>query len=104
MTGKYILEGKKAVPADLMTWAAWFEKADRRVAFTTIGFSSVSTVFLGLDHQWGDGPPLLFETLVTGGPMSDDMERYSTWQEAEAGHREIVERVTAAERAKDEVT
>src|SRR6187401_652293 len=24
----------------------------------------VSTVFLGLDHSWGHGPPLLYETMV----------------------------------------
>ncbi|MCG8460126.1 MAG: hypothetical protein MI919_27910, partial [Holophagales bacterium] len=58
--------------------------------------SDVSTVFLGLDHNWGDGPPLIYETLVMGGPLSDEMDRYSTWAEAEAGHAKMLERIKPA--------
>src|SRR5262245_14898324 len=47
----------------------------------------ISTVFLGLDHQWMDGPPLLFETMVFNGPCNEFQERYSTWKEAEEGHK-----------------
>lgn len=57
----------------------------------------VSTVWLGLDHQHGNGPPLIFETMVfTHGRDNDDhdrrlgdevyAERYSTEAEARAGH------------------
>jgi hypothetical protein len=47
----------------------------------------VSTVFLGLDHGWGDDEdPLLFETMVFGGPNDQDCIRYTTWAEAERGH------------------
>lgn len=56
----------------------------------------VSTVFLGLDHSFRDhGPPILFETLVFNGPLRDEMERYATWDEADAGHKAMVERVRA---------
>jgi hypothetical protein len=89
----YILKGHKAVPADLMTWARWLETTSRRVAETKVGAARVSTVFLGLDHSFGDGPPLLFETMVFGGPLDDEMERYTTWDEAEQGHARMVERV-----------
>ncbi len=92
---KYILDGKTPVPADLMTWARWFESADRSVAKDTIGESEVSTVFLGINHQWGDGPLHLFETLVFGGPLADEMGRYPTWDEAVRGHDEMVARVRA---------
>ena len=95
----YILDGHEAKPVDLMTWAKWFEKArqDRVVARTNVvPGSDVSTVFLGLDHQWGDGPPLIFETMVFGGPLDQETERYSTWEEAEAGHAQMVERVRRA--------
>ncbi|SPA03543.1 protein of unknown function (plasmid) [Cupriavidus taiwanensis] len=34
------------------------------LAETTVGEFYISTVFLGLDHQWADGPPLIFETMV----------------------------------------
>jgi hypothetical protein len=54
----------------------------------------VSTVFLGLDHNlFGSGPPLLFETMVFGPYGGDEQWRYSTWAEAEAGHKEVVAEV-----------
>lgn len=47
----------------------------------------ISTVFLGLNHQYGEGKPLLFETMVFGLNDGDDMQdRYSTWNEAVDGH------------------
>ncbi len=97
MSERYILEGKKAVPCDLMTWANSYEKPElRRVADTHIGESRVSTVFLGLDHNFGNGAPLLFETMVFGGPLDQEMERYTFWEEAEKGHAVMVERVKGA--------
>lgn len=47
MSDHYILEGKKAVPCDLMTWARAFEKSDRSIAKSEKGGVKVSTVFLG---------------------------------------------------------
>jgi hypothetical protein len=97
MTDKYILIGQTPVPEpNLLTWAYWFETADRIVAKTEVGASLVSTVFLGLDHRFrGDGPPLLFETMVFGGGECDgDMWRCSTWLEAEAQHAEVVRELT----------
>lgn len=97
MDGHYnILEGHEVKQVDLMTWARWFEGKDRHVANETIGDSQISTVFLGLNHSFGDGPPLLFETLVFGGKLDQEMDRYSTWDEAEAGHKAMVERVKSA--------
>jgi hypothetical protein len=50
----------------------------------------VSTVFLGLDHNHSnDGPPIVFETLVFGGPNDQYMYRYATWDEAIAGHKRV---------------
>lgn len=68
-----------------------------RIALDTIGTSTVSTVWLGLDHAYGDGSPIIFETLVRSGPLSDEMERYSTEAEARAGHERMCERVRDAE-------
>ena len=65
--GKYILKDGEPVPCeDIIEWATWFETADRVVAKSTKDDIEVSTVFLGTDHQFGDGPPLLFETMVCG--------------------------------------
>ena len=55
----------------------------------------VSTVWLGLDFKYREeGLPLIFETMVF--PKNDytdlDAERYSTKEEAIAGHKEMVEK------------
>ena len=91
--GRYVLIGQSPVlEPDLLTWAEWMQTGDRIVAKTEIGASIVSTVFLGIDHQWGIGPPLLFETMVfTDGDGGGIMLRCSTWLEAEAQHAEVVE-------------
>jgi hypothetical protein len=48
----------------------------------------VSTVWLGLDHSFFGGPPLIFETMIFGGDRDTDlmMWRYSTADEAMRGH------------------
>lgn len=96
MSGKFILDGHEPVACDdLMEWGRWFETADRIVAKDTVGDVEVSTVFLGLDHSFGEGNPLLFETMVFNGSLNEEMNRYCTWEEAEAGHAAMVERVSA---------
>lgn len=88
---KFILEGHDAVPTnDVRVWARMYESADRVVAQDQIGDIKISTVFLGLDHNFGDGAPLLFETMIFGGVHDQYQDRYSTWQEAEAGHKKAV--------------
>ncbi len=90
MFGQYTLDGHTPVLAtDLLDWALWFETADRTVARTQIEEGvEVSTVFLGLDHCFGmSGPPILFETMIFGGPKDGEQARYATWDEAVAGHR-----------------
>ena len=73
-------------------------KSERRVAETTLPDGKwVSTIWLGLNHQYGDGPPLIFETMVfaSGNDMSEhDMARYSTEEEAIAGHEAMVKKWT----------
>ena len=86
---KYILKGKKLVKADLITWAKWFETTDRHVALTQVGKKEVSTVFLGIDHNWGKGAPHLFETMIF--PDAKLYGRYPTWEKAKEGHKKCVE-------------
>ncbi len=94
MNDTFILEGKTPKPVDdVLEWARWFEKADRRVAKTKVGVVKISTVFLGLDHSCGGSIPILFETMIFGGKHNDYQERYTTWEEAEAGHLRAVELV-----------
>lgn len=87
----YILRGRQPVPAaDVYEWARWYEAAKRVVAQTKVGTVLVSTVFLGLDHGFSGDEPLLFETMVFGGPLDGECLRYSNWQQAEDGHAEMV--------------
>jgi hypothetical protein len=98
-SGKYILKGKRVIPVDdLYVWGEWMEKrTERRVAKTTLSDGKwVSTVFLGLDHNFTrKGRPLLFETMVfpkRGDNNELDMDRYSTWSQAEKGHKKMVDK------------
>jgi len=96
----YILAGADVVvPVDVTTWARWFEVFDhRRVAVdqSADGAVHVSTVFMGLDHNFGaDGPPILWETLVFGGPLDGQGARYASHQAALDGHRDWCARALA---------
>ena len=62
----------------------------RRVDLTEQDGVKVSTVWLAFDHSWGYGPPLIFETLIFGGPYDEYMWRYTTEAEARAGHERAV--------------
>lgn len=90
----YILNGKEAVhEPDLLKWCKWFEENERIVKQDNINGIKVSTVFLGIDHQYLEGPPLLFETMIFGGEHDQFMERYSSWEDAEQGHKHALELV-----------
>ena len=97
---QYILKGHEAVPEpDLLTWARWLEEnQESLVADETVGAIRISTVFLGLDHNiFGRDRPALFQTMTFGGPDQYEVcERYSTWEEAEAGHKRIVDKAREA--------
>lgn len=112
--GSYILLDRSTLfEVDNLTWAYWIE-AERKKPFgqglwkvgqTAIpGWGSVSTVFLGLDHGWGnEDKPVVFETMAFWRPrrvpwpfgsqkrrsMREEAGqwRYATWREAEAGHQ-----------------
>lgn len=94
MTHRYYrLVGRDVVPIpgdDVLVWAREFEK-DRRLRQEWIGGQFVSTVFLGMDHNFFDeGPPLIFESMIFHGPHDEDQARYSTYDEAIKGHEAMV--------------
>jgi hypothetical protein len=96
---KYILNenNQPVVEHDLFTWAKWFETADRVVSKTNFGDIQISTVFLGLDHQFDEGRPILYESMVFGGKLNERCIRYSTREEAITGHNELVAEVVKAD-------
>jgi hypothetical protein len=93
------------LPVDLDTWAEWYtpDNMDKRIVARdrdeAPGATDVliSTVFLALDHNFtNDGPPVLWETLVFGGPLDGEMDRYTSRAAALAGHQAMCRRVAAA--------
>jgi hypothetical protein len=56
----------------------------------------VSTVWLGLNHQFRQGPPLIFETMIFADLdwMDQFCRRYATWAAAMNGHTLIVAALT----------
>lgn len=73
------------------------EKANEFDLHEQVSLIMVSTVFIGLDHNWSDrGPPYIFESLVFNGPLDGEGQRYSTWDDAEQGHNGLVRKVKDA--------
>lgn len=54
---------------------------------------TISTVFLGLDHSWIGGPPVLWETMIFGGEHDQYQERYYSFDDALDGHFKALELV-----------
>lgn len=91
---------------DVVAWGAWMETADRQVNLTEIEGVTVSTVFLGIDHDmsYGAKRPILFETMLWvkvpddgsnhGREFIDGCLRYSHRDKAQWGHEAVVRAVT----------
>lgn len=89
---------------DFDAYADWHATADRTVCKSKDEGEDgqeieISTVFLGSDHSFVPGGlPVLWETLVFGGPLDGEMELYTSKEDAVAGHQAMCERVGAAVR------
>jgi hypothetical protein len=76
----------------------------KRVCSDYVGSYWVSTVWLGLDHSFYGGPPLIFESMVFADTEEDsnrlgedvNCQRYPTEHQAVLGHYAIVEEVNQA--------
>lgn len=102
MSNQYILNSEgKPFPADqLEGWARWFENAERHVGLDTINGVTVSTVFLGIDHSFGRGDPILWETMTFTKRKGSYkflqqrlFRRYTTAEEAKIYHGVVCESV-----------
>ena len=94
---KKMYYNKKGELIELMEWAKLREDENYKIVKqeTLPNGKWVSTVWLGLDHSFSERKPLIFETMVFSsekGNSSEKMERYSTLEEAEKGHQEMVEK------------
>lgn len=95
------LVGTEVVNCSLEEWGRFFNSPERHLAKDLVGEHFVSTVFLGMDHSFLDGPPLWFETMVFcqkehhNCQWDDECRRYSTHAEALAGHQKIIKELKA---------
>lgn len=94
MTDRFFIlddDGKVVPITDINEWGAWFGTHDRVVKQTRVLGVWVSTVFLGLNHNFYDNSePLIFETMIFGGAEDQYQDRYSTREQAEEGHKRAV--------------
>lgn len=102
--GQYVLdENGNAVRAkSLLSWGKWMQehRADCHLAQDQIGEACVSTIFLGLDsfmvlERHLPHVPVLWETMVFGGPYDQFQNRYSSKDDALRGHSKIVQMLTS---------
>jgi hypothetical protein len=71
----------------------WGDLDERQFRKTTIGRFFISTVWLGMNHRYNDGPPLIFETMIFDEKSNSadiGCQRYSTKVEAIAGHEDAI--------------
>jgi len=70
------------------TLEGWVQgQKDKWQLKTERGDVLVSTVHLGIDHGLGENsPPIIFETMVFGGELSDAQWRYCTKEQTIEGH------------------
>jgi hypothetical protein len=73
---------------------------ERRIGRTIVGDFTVSTVWLhGIDHGYDGRAPIIFETMVFNsrddGLYNEELDRYSTEEQAMRGHLPVVDRLRA---------
>lgn len=89
----YILDKSHEVVGcdDIDVWGSFMKDIDSRtVGLVTINDVRISTVFLGIDHSFDGGRPVLFETMIFGGDNDQYQERYSFWDDALKGHERAI--------------
>jgi hypothetical protein len=96
--GMYILNPDHTLQeVESEVWGPWMEdNSNRLVAQYEADGVQISTVFLGLDHNYRRGPetrPVLFETMVFGGRLDQSQWRCCTWDEAERQHLIVIGKV-----------
>ena len=93
MNYTYILkDGVPVEEPDMSKWGYWFQTGKRIVQQDDFDDVRVSTVFLGMDHSFGEREPVLWETMILGGEHDDYQDRCSgTWDDALAMHKKALE-------------
>jgi len=85
----YNIKGEPISQAEGLEWYGP-RNSERQVAKTKLeSGEEVSTVFLVINHAFGDGPPILFETMIFGGEYDQECVRYTTLAYALVGHGKV---------------
>ena len=99
MSEYYLLKDKEVRAVDEDEYhAATKEERSGRLFIDKIEGYFISTIFLGQNYDFlGIGSPLVFETMVFKGEnfnksKIEGNERYSTYEQAEEGHKQTVKK------------
>jgi hypothetical protein len=80
-------EYKKLATEEVVEYA----KKHKVVQQDNVGELFISTVWLGLDHGWGKGEPLIYETMIFNADFEELFcMRYSRWNKAINIHVRVV--------------
>jgi hypothetical protein len=103
--GRPIYYDRQGQPMTMRQWAEKFEdEGYTHIARDVIGpdepldpapLITVSTFWLGVNHNWRDDEPLIYETLIIGGGYEATGMRYPTEKQAREGHRRVVDELRA---------
>jgi hypothetical protein len=91
MSYRRVAESYPGLQAWVTGWRRTESGAYERAYSYGCGGCWVSTVWLGIDHGWGhSAQPLIFETMIFGGPRADEQYRTATEAEALETHARLV--------------
>ena len=103
--GRPIYYDRQGQPMTMHQWAEKFEDEEyTHIARDVIGpdapidpapLITVSTVWRGVNHNWRNDEPLIYETLIIGGGYDATGMRYATEKQAREGHRRVVDDLRA---------
>ena len=103
--GRPIYYDRQGQPMTMHQWAEKFQDEDyTHIARDVIGpvepldpapLIIVSTFWLGVNPNWRNDEPLIYETLITGGGYDATGMRYATEEQAREGHRRVVDELRA---------
>jgi hypothetical protein len=98
MPDRSLYYDRKGRSINLHDWALMFEETGERIVATKVlrrrnDQVLISTVWVGIDRSFSANPhakPLIFETVVYGGPLDGEVVYYSSEAEARAGHEAMI--------------
>ena len=108
--GRPIYYDRQGQPMTMHEWAEKFRDEDyTHLARDVIGpdepldpapLITVLTFWLGVNPNWRNEEPLIYETLIIGGEYDATGMRYATEQQAREGHRRVVDQLRARRAAR----